>query len=130
MRAKSLERDVLTTTNNRFGRSQLFQLIAQCERAIQQVRETALLLTSRKKFSRCFMLTGGRHASNLAFDERQLKAADASRLSGTINARDCRLLKSVNDNAAVFNRTSQQLRELNIRHEMKTTCKIVTAFLP
>jgi hypothetical protein len=58
------------------------------------------------------------------------KSADSRRLTGAVNIRHRRLLKLIYAHATAINLASQQLRKLDIRHEMKTARKIITRNLP
>src|ERR1051325_5235096 len=72
------------------------------------------------------MLARDRQTCNLAFDERQFESSNSSCLACGVNVRDARLLKLIDAHIPVFNRTSEQLPELEIRHEMITTREIIT----
>src|SRR5215813_12768293 len=76
------------------------------------------------------MLARDCETGDLAFDERQFEAADSSRLTSAIHVRDAGLLKLIDTHAAVFNHTSQQLRQLYIRHKMITACEIIAGYFP
>jgi hypothetical protein len=108
----------------------MLQLTAQSERTIQQIRKLPLLAAHWKQLARGNMLSCDRQSRNLTLDERQLQTADARSLSGAVNVRNRRLLKRIHFNAAHLNRTSQQLRKLDIRHEMKTAREIITLNSP
>src|SRR5688500_18134204 len=76
------------------------------------------------------MLSGGSESPDLTFYERQFQSTDARRFSCTVNLRHRSLLKLIHSHAAVVNNTSQQLRQFNIRHEMKTARQIIARYLP
>src|ERR1043166_8585884 len=74
------------------------------------------------------MLAADREPGDLTLDERQLKAANPGRLTRAVNVRNVGLLILIDSHAAVFNHTSEQLSQLDIRHEMKTTREIITRY--
>src|SRR5262249_27904054 len=76
--------------------------------------------------TRFVMLTRDRKPGDLAFDERQFQPADSGRLARAVNVRDAGLLKLIDSHIAVLNHASQQLSQLDIRHEMIATRKIIT----
>src|ERR1043166_3097046 len=108
----------------------MFQLTAQSECTVQQVRKLALLDAHRKQLARGVMFSCRGESRDLTLDERQLQTTDAGGLSGAVNVRHRRLLKLTNLNAAGLNCAAQQLRELDIRHEMKSARKIITRHAP
>src|SRR5687768_8371512 len=76
------------------------------------------------------MLSGGSESRDLTFYERQFQSPDARPFSCTVNLRNRSLLKLIHSHAAVVNNACQQLRQFNIRHEMKTARQIIARDLP
>src|SRR5215213_9568595 len=130
MTTQSFKIHVFTTTDNRFRCRQLSQLVTQCKRTIQKVCKLTLLPAKRKQLARGFMLSGRCQSRDLTFQKRQLKTTNTSRLSSAVNIWNRRLLKLIHSHAATINHASQQLRQLDIRQEMKTTREIITRNAP
>src|SRR5579872_3277125 len=124
------ESDVLATANQGLGVGQFFQLGTEGKGSLQSGSGAAQPVAPGEQRAGGIEAAGGGIPGNLPFEQRQLQAADAGGLAGTVNAGHCSLLKIIYTDCAMFYGAAQERGQLGVGHEMKAAGQVVAGQAP
>jgi len=118
--------NIFTSADEGLGRDKFLELGPKLKSSIERSGKSLRFVARREKFSRFVVSICCSETCNLAFGQRKLNSSDARGLSGAKDICNRSLLQIVDMNEAVSNLASEQLRQLDVWHQVKATGEVVS----